>query len=160
MIHIKPIDKNRAYAYLNRIKTESVQAGEPVNVSPYIHKVANSEEVSTDVLIFINKHIGLPQLFTYNEVHDRRRTSPLYKNLVNENLDDENKAIALSSLLTQTFIHTKQLVKENKQSDIPEYTDIMNVTAITEALNDYANGSAKKLNEVFFEIRDLLKELY
>ena len=125
-----------------------------------MHKVAANDVVPTDVLIFINKHVGLPQLFTYNEVYDRRRNNPLYKNLVNENLEDENKAIALSSLLTQTFIHTKQLVKENKQSDIPEYTDIMNVKAITEALNDYANGNAKKLNEVFFEIRDLLKELY
>ena len=157
---MKPLDKTSAYAYLNKIKTESKETGTPVNVSPYMHKVAASDVVPTDVLIFINKHIGLPQLFTYNEVYDRRRNNPLYKNLVNENLDDENKAIALSSLLTQTFIHTKQLVKENKQSDIPEYTDIMNVKAITEALNDYANGNAKKLNEVFFEIRDLLKELY
>lgn len=157
---MKPLDKTSAYAYLNRIKTESTQIGKPVNVSPYMKKVAASDSVPTDVLIFINKHVGLPQLFTYNEVYDRRRNNPLYKNLVNENLEDENKAIALSSLLTQTFIHTKQLVKENKQSDIPEYTDIMNVKAITEALNDYANGNAKKLNEVFFEIRALLKELY
>lgn len=157
---MKPLDKTSAYAYLNKIKTESVEAGKPVSVSAYMHKVAANDVVPTDVLIFINKHVGLPQLFTYNEVYDRRRNNPLYKNLVNENLEDENKAIALSSLLTQTFIHTKQLVKENKQSDIPEYTDIMNVKAITEALNDYANGNAKKLNEVFFEIRDLLKELY
>lgn len=157
---MKPLDKTSAYAYLNKIKTESIETGKPVSVSAYMHKVAASDTVPTDVLIFINKHVGLPQLFTYNEVYDRRRNNPLYKNLVNENLDDENKAIALSSLLTQTFIHTKQLVKENKQSDIPEYTDIMNVRAITEALNEYANGNAKKLNEVFFEIRDLLKELY
>ena len=158
--NMKPLDKTSAYAYLSKIKTESVETGKPVNVSPYMKKVASNDTVPTDVLIFINKHMGLPQLFTYNEIYDRRRNNPLYKNLVNENLDDENKAIALSSLLTQTFIHTRQLVKENKQNDIKEYTELMNVSAITEALNEYANGSNKKLNEVFFEIRDVFKELF
>ena len=154
---MKTIDKNRAYAYLNRIKNESNGA---VNVLPYIHKVAMSETVPYDVLIFINKHIGLPQLYTYNEIYKRMGSNPLYKNLVNEDLDDENQAIALSSLLTQTLIHTKQLVKENEQEDVQEYAEIMNVRAITEALNDYVNGDSTKLNEVFLGTREVMKALY
>lgn len=152
---MKTINKSRAYAYLNRIKNEC-----NVNVSPYIHKVAMSETVPYDVLIFINKHIGLPQLYTYNEIYKRMGKSPLYKNLVNENLDDENQAIALSSLLTQTLIHTKQLVKENEQEDVQEYAEIMNVRAITEALNDYVSGDSTKLNETFLEVRNVVKTLY
>lgn len=154
---MKALDKNRAYAYLNRIKTES--NGE-INVSRYMHKVAESNGVPTDVLIFINKHIGLPQLFTYNEIYDRRRTSPLYKNLVNENLDNENMAIALTSLLTQTFIHTRQLVRENRSEDVKEYAELMNVKAITEALNDYASGDPRKMNKVFLETREVFKSLF
>lgn len=153
---MKAIDKNRAYAYLNQIKTES---NGKINVSRMMHKVAESTEVPTEVLIFINRHIGLPQLFTYNEIYDRRRNNPLYKNLVNENLDDENKAIALSSLLTQTFIHSKQLVNEGKRSDAIEYAEIMNVKEITEALNEYAAGNPKKLNEVFQDVRKVFKYL-
>jgi len=153
---MKTINKNSAYAYLNRIKTES---NGKINVSHMMHKVAENTEVPTEVLIFINRHIGLPQLFTYNEIYDRRRTSPLYKNLVNENLDDENKAIALSSLLTQTFIHSKQLVNEGKRSDAIEYAEIMNVSTITEALNEYAAGDPKKLNEVFQDVRKVFKYL-
>ena len=86
--------------------------------------------------------------------------SPLYKNLVNENASDEDQAIALSSLLTQTLIHTKQLVKENNEDDVQEYADIMNVSAITEALNDYVNGDSTKLNETFLEVRNVVKTLY
>lgn len=152
---MKTINKSRAYAYLNRIKNEC-----KVNVSPYIHKVAMSETVPYDVLIFINKHIGLPQLYTYNEIYKRMNKNPLYKNLVNENLDDENQAIALSSLLTQTLIHTKQMVKENEQEDVQEYAELMNVRAITEALNDYVNGDSTKLNETFLEVRNVVKTLY
>lgn len=157
MIHIKTLDKTSAYAYLNKIKSEGI------NTSQYMRKVASSDTVPTDVLIFINKHIGLPQLFTYNEIYHKRigpNKNPLYKNIMSENLDDENKAIALSSILTQTFIHTRQLVKENKQDDVKEYAELMNVAAITEALNDYANGNAEKLNEVFSEIRTVFKELF
>lgn len=153
---MKTVDKTRAYAYLNQIKTESKGK---INVSPYMHKVAESTEVPTDVLIFINKHVGLPQLFTYNEIYDRRRNNPLYKNLVNENLDDENKAIALSSFLTQIFIHSKQLVKEGKHDDALEYAEIMNVKEVTEALTRYAAGDPKKMNEIFQDIRKVFKYL-
>lgn len=157
---MKPLTKSSAYAYLNKIKTESNGS---INTSPYFHKVALNETVPVDVLIFINKHIDLPQLYTYNEIYRRRagqNKSPLFKNIMNENLDDENKAIVLSSILTQTFIHTKQLVKENKQEDVVEYADLMNVPAITEALTEYAKGNATKLNEVFFEIRDVFVRLF
>ena len=157
---MKPITKSSAYAYLNRIKTESNGS---VNISPYMHKVASNEIVPTDVLIFINKHIDLPQLYTYNEIYRRRagqNKSPLFKNIMNETLDDENKAIVMSSILTQTFIHTKQLIKENKQDDVVEYAELMNVPAITEALNDYARGNATKLNEVFYETREVFVRLF
>lgn len=154
---MKTLDKTRAYAYLNRIKNES---NGKINVTPYIHELAVSETVPYEVLIFINRHIGLPQLFTYNEIYNRMGKSPLYKNLVNENASDEDQAIALSSLLTQTLIHTKQLVKENNEDDVQEYADIMNVSAITEALNDYVHGDSTKLNQVFMSTREVVKTLF
>ena len=79
---------------------------------------------------------------------------------MNEDLEDENKATALCSLLTQTFIHIRELVKEGKEEDIQEYTSLMNVKGITEALDEYADGDATKLNEVFFDVRDTLRHLY
>lgn len=157
---MKTLNKNSAYAYLNRIKNES--NGE-INVSPYFQRVANSETVPYEVLVFINKHIGLPQLYTYNEIYRRRhgnKKNPLYKNLMNENLADEEKATALCSLLTQTFIHIRELTKEGKGEDIQEYANIMNVKEITEALNEFADGDTNKLNEVFMDVRNILRHLY
>lgn len=152
---MRTLDKNLAYSYLNKIKKENV------NVSQYMKMVASSEAVPYDVMVFINRYVGLPQLATYNEIYDRRRKNPLYKNLVNENLSDEDKAIALSSLLTQTFIHTKQLVKEGKQEDVKIYSEIMNMTAITEALCEYSlHNNAEKMNEIFLGIRDVFKSLF
>lgn len=154
---MKTLNKNSAYAYLNRIKTESEGR---VNVSPYMRKVASSDTVPIDVLVFINRYIGLPQLYTYNTMYEKRKTHPLYKSLVTENLKIESKAKALSSLLTQVFIHTEQLLKAGKQEDIQEYMDIMNVRGITEALGEYAEGDDTKLNEVFMETRNVFKQLY
>jgi hypothetical protein len=152
---MKAITKNTAYARLTDIKEKY-----NINVSPYIHKVAESNDVPYDVLIFINKYESIPQLEVYNHIYNNRKKNPLYKNLVNENLPIEEKAIALSSLLTQTLITTKFSVRENKHDEVKEYSELMNLDKVTESLMEYVNGNPKLLEETFTEIREIFKQLY
>lgn len=147
--------KSTAYAKLTEIKQKY-----GINVSPYIKQVAESESVPYDILVFINKYSPIPQLEVYNKIYNNRRKNPLYKNLVNENLPIEERAIALSSLLTQTLITTKFSVKDKKLYEVKEYATLMNIDKITEALMQYVNGDDTLLNKTFLEIRDVFKQLY
>lgn len=148
---MKGVDKAYAYAKLYSIKEEH-----NVDVSKYMKVLAESDSIPYEVIIFINKYYPIPQLATYNNIYEKRHNNPLYKNLVNESLPDEEKAVALASLLTRAFISAKMLEEQYRK----EFSDIMHVELICEALCEYSNGDAKKLNEVFFMIRDLMKKLY
>lgn len=152
---MRQFTKGRAYALLTEIKEKN-----NINVSPYIHRVAQSDDVPYDVLVFINRYSPIPQLEVYNHIYENRKRNPLYKNLVNENLSVEERAIALSSLLTQTLIQTKFSVRDKKTEEVKEYADLMNLDMVTEALMQYVNGDDKLLNETFLDIRDVLKKLY
>lgn len=152
---MKAITKNTAYARLAEIKEKY-----DVNISPYMHRIAESENVPYDVLIFINKYESIPQLEVYNHIYNNRKKNPLYKNLVNENLPIEEKAIALSSLLTQTLIKTKFSVRENRQDEVKEYSELMNLDRITESLMQYVNGDSTMLEGTFSDVRDIFKQLY
>ena len=147
--------KSRAYAMLTEIREKH-----DISVSPYIHKVAENDTVPYEVLVFINKYEPLPQLEVYNHIYNNRKRNPLYKNLINENLCVEERAVALSSLLTQTLITTKFSVRNKKLEEVKEYADLMNLDMVTEALMQYVNGDDTLLNEVFMYIRDVLKQLY
>lgn len=152
---MKALDKNSAYAQLTTIKEKY-----NVDVSRYMREVAMTNSVPASTIIFINKYIPLDQLYTYNKIHENRRKNPLYKNLVNESLPDAEKAIALSSFVTQVMIHAKELLKDNKQDDYNEYMKLMCITEIFHALNEYANGNTDILNETFYQIRRMFKNLY
>lgn len=152
---MKTFTKSTAYARLNEIKEI-----ENINVSKYIRKVAESDSVPYDVLVFINRYSPIPQLEVYNHVYENRHKNPLYKNLVNENLPVEERAIALSSLLTRTLISSKYSVRNNQSDDLQTYGQLMNVRKITEALNKYLSGDDTLLNETFIEVRNVFKQLY
>lgn len=145
---MRAITKSTAYAKLASIKNEGI------DTSRYIRLLAGEETVPYDVLVFINKHSPLDQLSVYNHIYENRRKNPLYKNIVNENASIEDKALALSSILTQTIISCK------KTSD-NECFKVMNVDLILEALSDYTlKGSTSKLVDVSNGIRDIFKKLY
>jgi len=153
---MKTINKAQAYSDLKYIKEHF-----NVDTLKYVKEVAENDGIiPPSTIIFINKYKPLEQFYTYNKVYENRKKNPLYKNLVNENLDVEERAIALSSFVTQVMIHNKELMKENKKQDSKEFLELMNVNTILEALNDYSIGNEKKLNESFDMVRDVFKNLY
>ena len=152
---MKAINKSMAYADLKYIKENF-----NVDTSRYVREVAQNDTVPVSTVLFINKYKPLEQFYTYNKIHENRRKNPLYKNLVNENLSESEKAIALSSFVTQSMIHNKELIKEGKESDSKEFLDIMNVNTVLEALSDYAVGNSDKLNECFAMVREVFKKLF
>lgn len=147
------LNKQIAYQKLYQIK-------EKADITEQLKKLALSETVPYDVICFINKYIPIDLLETYNHIYTNRRKNPLYKSLVNENLKAEDQAIALSSLLTQTLIHSKNLKKKGYQKESRNHLNVMNTDEIIRALESYANGDEKTLNKVFLMVRDVFKELF
>jgi len=152
---MRTIDKSYAYATLREIKDSK-----GIDVSKYIHEVASSDSVPYSTIIFMNRHKGLPQLATYNKIYERRRSNPLYKNLVNEKLPIEDKAIALSSFMTQTLIHMKELRNNNQYDEMFDYAEIMNLGLVANALEEYGVGDTNPLNEAFDQVRQMFKMLF
>lgn len=147
---MKPIDKNSIYSKLKDIKENNPEVG--TKVSECLKKVVSSQSVPFDVILFVNKYSPIDQFYTYNKIYENRHKNPLYKNLVNENLPVEEKAIAVSSFITQVMIRCKE-----EKDDISDYCDMMNIDFVLEALRDYSHGDNTKLDEVFYMIRDVLK---
>lgn len=152
---MKPITKPKVYMALNYIKENH-----NINVTPYIHKTAESESIPAEVIVFINKYLPIEQFYTYNKVYENRRKNPLYKNLVNENATEYEMAIALSSLVTQIMIHNKELLKESRTDDTNQFFNAMNTQKILLALRDYTIGRPENLIETFNSTRDVFKKLY
>ena len=152
---MKPITKPKVYMALNYIKENH-----DINVTPYIHKTADSDNIPAEVIVFINKYLPIEQFYTYNKVYENRRKNPLYKNLVNENATNEEMAIALSSLVTQIMIRNKELVKESRTDDTKQFFNAMNTQVILNALRDYAIGRPEELVETFNSTREVFKKLY
>lgn len=149
---MKTLDKSTTYRKLFEIRDNY-----NIDISKYIEKVAGKSIIPADVIVFINKYSPLPQLETYNAIYSRRKTNPLYKNLVNENASPDDVALGLSSLLTQIFIRMKKLDESEKR----DFAELMNVNQITKVLNNYSmNGDIDSLRETFLMIRDTIKHLF
>jgi len=153
---MKPVDKNLAYAKLTEIKELK-----NININRYINEIAGKETVPYKVITFINKHHPIEQLEVYNKIYNSRKNNPLYKNLVNEELPLEEMIISLNSLLTQTFIKSKECINKGNQEDAKLYFDIMNSNIILESLQDYiTNNNEERLKETFYMVREVFKKLY
>lgn len=150
---MKTLDKSTTYKKLFEIRDKN-----NIDISKYVEMVAGKSVIPADVIVFINKYSPLPQLETYNVIYSRRKTSPLYKNLVNENASLDDMALGLSSLLTQIFIRMKTL--ESKEEKV-EFAEFMSVNQIVEALKNYStNGDEESLRETFLMVRDTIKHLF
>lgn len=134
---------------------------ENINVEKYIEDINRCDCVPVNVLIFINKYRPVDQLATYNHIYNTRRKNPLYRNLVNESLPIEEKAIALSSYVTQMLIKSKELKRDGREEDSKDYLKISNIDIVTNALNEYANNDNEELLvRVFMMIRDVFKNIF
>lgn len=144
------LTKRAAYQKLFAIKSQ----GE--DISEMLRETAKSEEVPYDVIVFINKHLPLPVLETYNHIYRNRRKNPLYKSLVNESATPEEQAISLSSLVTQILIRGKSLTKQESV----EHMNTMQLKGILRALEAFSEGDNKTLRETFLSVRDVFKRLF
>lgn len=149
---MKTLDKSTTYNKLFEINKKH-----NIDVSKYVEMVAGKSYIPAEVIVFINRYSPIPQLETYNAIYNRRKTNPLYKNLVNENASPDDMALGLSSLLTQVFIRMKTL----SESEKIEFSGLMNVSQITEVLSHYSStGDTEPLRETFLMIRDTIKHLF
>lgn len=144
------MDKFKCYHYLLEIKKQGI------DITEQVKKIAGKEGVSLSVVKFINEYYPQPTMTTLEHIHSKRHKNPLYKNLVNENLNVEDKAIALSSLLTQTMIGLKNIDDDSKK----DYCKTMMTEEILDAINSYSTGDTDKLLEVSNNIRNKIKEIY
>jgi len=146
------IDKPFAYSRLTEIKRRF-----GVDTREHIKEVAMSESVPYETLVFINKYLPIDQLSVYNRIYESRKKNPLYRTLLSEDLSDIDKAIALSSLITQSLI----VCKKNEDKEYKDILKLMNVDVLTEALEKYAyDESTEKLNEVCGMVREMFNKLY
>ncbi len=125
-----------------------------------VQKVVRSEIIPIDIIKLINKYdTGFLQIYdTYNTVYNSRNKNPLYRNLRNSNLRIEEKAIALSSLVTKILISCSKIEDENERKI---FANAMNIDQLNNAISEYAiYGKADNLLENCKQVRELLELLY
>lgn len=130
------IDKSFIYEQLNKIHKEK-----HIDVAPYFALMVGKNEIPYEVVVFINKHTPIDSLSTYNKIYEKRKRSPLFKNIIDEELPIEEKAIVLSSLLTQSLIGIKHADKEFRDAIL----DTMNVNIILDAISQYMNDENEEI---------------
>ena len=131
-----------------------------VDVSPEMRRVITNDTIQYESIIFVNKYLPIDDLFTYNKIYEKRKNNPLFKNLVNENLPTEEKAIALSSFQTQALIRIKELTKQGRVKEAKKYAKTMQIENISNALSEYAQGDKELIESISAEIRETFKKLY
>ena len=144
------LTKRAAYQKLFAIKAQ----GE--DISEMLKETAKNEAVPYEVIVYINKHLPLPVLETYNHIYRNRRKNPLYKSLVNESASPEEQAIELSSFVTQIMIRGKSLTEKEKS----EHMETMQLKGVLRALEAFSDGDYKTLRETFMSVRDVFKRLF
>lgn len=145
------MNKLKCYEYLNRIMEQGVP------IKEHVERIVGSDTVPVDTIVFIDKYCPLESLNTYRDIHEKRFKNPLYRNLVNESASVEDRAIALSSLLTRAMIRMSNINEKYRK----DYATEMNIKEISEALTLYSyNKDSSKLNEVFDKTRSFIKELF
>ncbi len=103
-----------------------------VNVTNQIAKLMKSDSISLDVLKFINSQRQLDVADFYNMIRKNynNKKSPLYKNLVKEELNEPEDALTtLAALNLQILLYAKNLEDSKmflKHSRAEEITRVLN----------------------------------
>lgn len=136
------MDKFECYSILSRISSER-----GIDVSSYIKIAADSGPDDDRVQSFINRFDINESNSLYEAIYDRRRKNPLYKSLVNESSSIDDKAISLSSLLTQMSINMKSEGHRFSEAQM-----------ISEAVSKHLSGDSSMIEDVHSKVRHSIKE--
>ena len=145
---------NKPYLYK---LLEQIKLSENIDVSEYISMIVGSSSIPYEVVVFINKHIPISQLTTYNAIYSKRNKSRLFRNIVKDSLSIEDKSIVLSSILNQSLISLKQ----DKSVDREDLINAVNVDLIMSALSSYLyDNNDKEVEDCFEMFRIIFKTLF
>ncbi len=147
------INKAQVYKTLNDISKQ-----QNIDTSKYVEMLVGCDIIPYEVIVFINKYQPIEKLITYNEIYNKRRNSPLFRNIVKRDNSLEEKAIILSSLLTQSLISMKHSADNECKEEI---VDALNVDVIIQALQDYIyKNETDSLNDTFSTFQIIFKTLF
>lgn len=146
------VTKPYIYKLLDQIRAEK-----QLDVSSYVSAVVASENIPYEVIVFVNKHIPIDQLTTYNAIYNKRNNSRLFRNIVKDNLSVEDKAIVLSSILNQSLIS----IKHDTTLEKNYLTTAVNIKLILDALDSYMfDDNIAVIEECFEMFRTIFKTLF
>lgn len=149
---MKQITKSEVYRILSELKKQGN------DVTRYLSLMYGCENIPYEVIVFINNKQPLDKLVTYNQIYNKRRNSPLFRNIIKTDNTVEEKAIILSSLLTQSLIGAKHT---SENTDKLEVIDALNVNTLLSALSDYANnGNDDSITDAFDTYQLIFKTLF
>ena len=144
---------NKAFIYE---QLDIIHKEKKIDITPWVSKMVGKSEIPYEVIVFVNKHLPINKFNTYNQIYNKRRKSPLFRNIIDENLPVEEQAIVLSSLLSQSLIGIKHS-KQEKESII----DAINADIILEALSKYIyENNTSIITEVFSVFQTIFKALF
>lgn len=141
-------------------KLYDIEEKEDLKLGREVQKVIRNEIIPVEIIKLINKYDkGFLQIYdTYNTIYNSRNKNPLYRNLRNRDLEVEELAIALSSLVTKILISCSKIEDEEEKKI---FAKAMNIDRINNALTDFGlNRDNSKLLECGKEVRELLQILY
>lgn len=141
-------------------KLYDIEEKENLKLGREVQKVVRNEIVPIEVIALINKYDKeFLQIYdTFNTIYNSRNKNPLYRNLRNPNLNVEEIAIAMSSLVTKILISCSKI---NNLQDKIIFSTAMGLEDINNSITKYALiGDSKELMERATEVRDLLQILY
>ena len=109
--------------------TELQETGTDVN--PYFAKTLNSQNVSLEVLKFINeqRQFDVAAFYELLRKNYNSKKSPLYKNIVREDVNPEDVLTTLAALNLQILLFAKKLEDDKmflKHSRAEEITRVLN----------------------------------
>lgn len=149
---MQEINKAFIYRMLNEIHSTGV------DVTNYRAMLVGANDIPYELITFINKHRPIEKLRTYNEIYSKRRNSPLFRNLMKMNLPVDEKAIILSSLLTQSLIGAKH-AEDDEQRD--SMIDAINIEMIITSLMSYINEHDSSLvSDTFDTFQHIFRTLF
>lgn len=140
-------------------KLYDIEENNNVKVGRLVQKTVRNEIIPIEVIKFINKYDkSFLQIYdTYNTIYNSRNRNPLYRNLRNKNLDIEEMAIAMSSLVTKILISRSMMFDEDKDL----FCKAMNIEKINNSLTQYAlTGDYSEMLKCFNDVNELLHLLY
>ena len=141
-------------------KLYEIEENTDLKLGREVQKVVRSEVIPIEIIKLINNYDKdfLRIYDTYNTIYLSRNKNPLYRNLRNSNLIIEEKAIALSSLVTKILISSSKIEDESERQI---FANAMMVDKINSALTNYAMfGKEEELLDIASQVKELLEMLY